>query len=148
LKSDVPADLSKRPKKDASAPTPTLISELAVTHGCGLSMSVMVAVKSAEASTFRKTVEEAMPCSALSPTSICGIRWAVASNVAPTSDSGPGVIVTSVLRIFSGIDRGGKERGDDREHKEIQGSRLLLGLISTPFDPSWCGKTKEAPLRS
>ena len=29
-----------------------------------------------------------------------------------------------------------------------QDSRLALGVIPSEFDPSWGGKTKEAPLRS
>jgi len=69
-KSDLPTDASKRLKKDACAPTPTLISVLAVTHGCGSVTEVVDAVKSAEASRFRNTLVEAMPFSALSPTSI------------------------------------------------------------------------------
>ena len=60
---------------------------------------VVDAVKSAEASTFTNTLAEAMPCSAFSPMSICGMRWAVASNVEPTSDSGSVVIVTSVFKF-------------------------------------------------
>lgn len=119
-KSDLPTDLSKRLKKDPSAPTLTLISELAVTHGCGFVMEVVDAVKSAEASKFRDTLAEAMPCSAFSPTTICGMTWAVASNVEPMSASGFVVIVTW----------------------------LALGVIPSEFDPSWGGKSKEAPLRS
>jgi len=73
-KSDLRADSSKRLKKDPCAPTPTLISALAATHGSGFVTEVMDAVKSAEASRFRNTLAEAAPCSALSPTSICGMR--------------------------------------------------------------------------
>jgi len=119
-KSDLSTDSSKRLKKDPSAPTPTLISALAVTQGCGFVTEVVDAVKSAEASRFRNTLAEAMPFSAFSPTSICGMRWAVASNVEPMSASGSVVIVTC----------------------------LALGVIPSEFDPSWGGKTKEAPLRS
>lgn len=99
MKRDLPTDSSKRPKKDPSAPTPTFISVLAVTQGCGFVTEVVDAVKSAEASRFRNTLAEAM-CSALSPTSICGMRWAVASNVEPTSASGSVVIVTSVIKLY------------------------------------------------
>lgn len=96
----MPTDASKRLKKDPCAPTPTLISVLAVTHGCGFATEVVDAVKSAEASRFRNTLVEAMPFSALSPTSICGMRWAVASNVEAMSASGLVVIVTSVIKLY------------------------------------------------
>ena len=72
---------------------------LAVTHGCGFAIEVVDAVKSAEASRFRNTLVEAMS-SALSPTLICGMRCAVASNVDATSANGLVVIVTSVIRLY------------------------------------------------
>ena len=54
-------------------------------------------MKSAEASRFRNTVAEAMPPNADSPMLSCGMRWPVASSVAPTS--GVVEIVTSVVRF-------------------------------------------------
>jgi hypothetical protein len=106
LKSDVPTDELKRPKKEPCAPTPTLISVLALTHGCGLAMLAVDTVKSAEASRFRNTLVEAMPSSADSPMSSCGMRWAVASNVAPIS--GVVEIVTSVVRFQVELIRAGR----------------------------------------
>lgn len=100
-KSDLPTDASKRLKKDPCAPTPTLRSALAVTHGCGFAMEVVDTVKSVEASRFRNTLVEAMPPSADSPTSTCGMRWPVASNVAPIS--GLEEIVTSVMGFQVGL---------------------------------------------
>ena len=103
----MPTDALKRSKKEPCAPTPTLRSVLALTHGCALAMEVVDTVKSVEASRFRNTSVEAMPSSASKPISICGMRWPVASNVAPTS--GLVEIVTSV-GVFN---MGGTERGDE-----------------------------------
>lgn len=89
----MPTDASNRSKKDPCAPTPTLRSELALTHGCAIAAVVVDTVKSAEASRFKNTLVKAMPPSADSPMSTCGMRWPVASNVAPMS--GLAEIVTS-----------------------------------------------------
>ena len=93
-------DSSKRLEKDPSAPTSTLISVLALTHSCGFATEVVDAVKSVEASRSTNTLAEAMPPSALSPMSICGMRWAVASNVEAISVNELVVIVTSVIELY------------------------------------------------
>lgn len=103
----MPTDALKRSKKEPCAPTPTLRSVLALTHGCALAMEVVDTVKSVEASRFRNTLVEAMPASASSPMSTCGMRWPVASNLAPTSG------LVEIVTSGGGINMDGTERGDE-----------------------------------
>ena len=102
LKSESRTDASNISKKDACAPTPTSSVVLALAHACA-SFAVDVAmVKSAEASRFRNTLLLIM-LKAVNPTSTCGMRWPVASNVRPTSGLVETVTSTTSLSMGYGL---------------------------------------------
>ena len=85
-KSDCPVELLKMPKKDPwipCAPTSTLISAFPVRHG--FLEEETFPWRPSEASKFKVTLAEVVLSSVFSPTFICGMRWAVAPSVAPTS---------------------------------------------------------------